>query len=509
MSWRFERYHRLESASPDSDIDRGFNAEIADPLYFIGRQWQMGEHQGEDAASPMEVIYKAEHFDIDPLVARPNLDPTITPPEVIVETEIDEWWTPGRRIHLGKEYTITEGLNISDINLSKFLIKEMPPPYSQFNLNAFDGIKLWKNDPTHAVFDDVPNLPAVDHWDTAELSYNAEFKAGGQKLKLKSHDGGHLDWYSVDADGPIPPPQEALNPIRILPSRMRYPGSPHPRWWQIEDHAVDIGGMAPERGNFATMLLIDLVMGHSDDWYTFPVITESGNVVRLSSVTVKDSFDDEWSVTPPNNWSMFDVKGLKPTSLLVWPTVTSPLNGNIIEDVDFGIDEDANVLWAIEKRINGHDLGTEMPVSEPAIMDAPIDGSLRQQYKYVPSEGLRKYWHPYVIQEVNDRRVFVQGRAADINGDVPVLFPEPQAVVLYDYSNFTEDPDDQAGNPVHQIEPYVVSPTGFSIQRRWKLVRNTNSEPLLWVERLRKPLKVPSASSLKFDALHRISETSE
>ena len=508
MSWRFEHYNRIESATPDSNIDRGFRAEVADPLYFLGRQWQLGEHQGEDAASPMEVVYSAEHFDIDPLEKRPLLDPTVTPPEVLVETEVNEWWTPGRRIELGKAYQIAEEIDLVDLAFNKYLLQDMVPPYNYFNTRAFDGMALWKDKPENTVFSDVPKLDDVNHWDTAELIYNATFKANGTDLELQRHSGGHLDWYSVDADGPIEALTVEPKEVRILPTRMNYPGAPNPRWWQIENHRVDIGGMAPDRGHFATMLLLDLVMGHSDDWYTFPVVTESGNVLRMNKVIVRDSFGEQWSVEPPKDWSMFQVRGLKETSLLIWPTVTSPLSGSIQEQVDFGIDEDANVMWAIEKIINGKEVATVIPRKETSAFDKPIDGSARNKYRYNATQGLRHNWHPYTIQEVDNRRVFVQGRAADLSSKQPQLFPEPQAKVLFDYENYADKPEDQL-KPVHQIEPSTVNPSGFSIQRKWKLVRNTNAEPMLWIERLRKPLQVPPTSSLKVDTFETILDTTE
>ena len=35
-----------------TDTDEGLRARVADPVWFITRQWQLGELQGEDAAFP-------------------------------------------------------------------------------------------------------------------------------------------------------------------------------------------------------------------------------------------------------------------------------------------------------------------------------------------------------------------------------------------------------------------------------------------------------------------------
>jgi hypothetical protein len=72
--------------------------------------------------------------------------------------------------------------------------------------------------------------------------------------------------------------------------------------------------------------------------------------VTLHTVIIRDSFGDEWKVTPPANWSLFAVTGLAETSLLFWPTVSTPLSGPVLEAVVLGIDEDSNLLWAVEQR---------------------------------------------------------------------------------------------------------------------------------------------------------------
>ena len=59
--------------------------------------------------------------------------------------------------------------------------------------------------------------------------------------------------------------------------RLQYPGSPLPRLWQIEDHAVDIGGFPPDRAHLATALLIELVSEHASDWFMAPVPAPYGH----------------------------------------------------------------------------------------------------------------------------------------------------------------------------------------------------------------------------------------
>ena len=48
-------WNRLEGRPRTTDFERSLRAEVRDPLWFLTRQWQFGEFQGEDAASPIDV----------------------------------------------------------------------------------------------------------------------------------------------------------------------------------------------------------------------------------------------------------------------------------------------------------------------------------------------------------------------------------------------------------------------------------------------------------------------
>jgi hypothetical protein len=48
-------WNRLEGRPRTAEFARAMRAEVRDALWFLTRQWQFGEFQGEDAASPVEV----------------------------------------------------------------------------------------------------------------------------------------------------------------------------------------------------------------------------------------------------------------------------------------------------------------------------------------------------------------------------------------------------------------------------------------------------------------------
>ncbi|MFC7529260.1 hypothetical protein [Actinoplanes sp. GCM10030250] len=497
---RYDVGRRLEPIRPVADLDRGFRAEIADPIWFLARQWQLAEHQGEDAASPVQVRHVTSHDPIDPLSGDPATDPSIVPAEAIIESEPDEWWTPGRRIRLG---LAAAPFVAEDPAL---LLAGLPVPYDRFDGTGLDGLTLYRGRAAlnlpDGFFDEVPGTAAADRWDPAELVYSATFTSATVTLRIPRHDGGDVDWYSVRADQPQPAPAEAPKPVTVLPARLKYPGAPHPRWWQIENAHVDVGGFPPDRSHLATMLLIDLVVSHADDWYSFPVQTHAGRLVTLREVVVRDAFDDETPVGTPDDWSLFRMSGSDPATLAVWPTVVAPLSSQPVDDVVLGVDEDANLLWAVEQRAAGKALAAPPP-AEPVLPPGPNGAVLASEpigYAYRPSTLLPRFWHPYEVRDLDNRRRFVQGRLADLEVRPPVLMPEPVSPLLY-------DPAASPEGPVHQVEPATVPVTGLRLQRQWVLGRRTDGLPVLWMQRRRLPLLGPPISGLRFDVAQQVPAT--
>ena len=514
MAQSTQRHRRLDPHPPYRDLAGGFRAEVHDPLYCLGMQYLLGEHQGSDASTPVEVRFDLDEIPVehsDPTV--PN--PAATPPEPVVEAEADDWWTPGRRIRLGRAFMArkeaaesggkTAGTPLPlptpgsgpggtpKMEDARYLATDLPHPYQHLNGHAWDGLSLFRDHPDDPLFSVVPSPRNTSGWRSDQLAYAADFEAKNAHLALRRHDGGAMDWYSVDADGPASS-RSRIRDTLVMPSRLRFPGSPAPRWWEIEDQRVDIGGYPPDRGHFATLLLIDLVMGIGDDWFTFPVQGRTGSVLRLTNVRIRDSFDDTWSVAPADDWSFFRVAGLDPCDLLLWPAVTTPLRGRLLEEVLMGVDEDANILWAVENRLEGCDLATAGDLADPPPPQTgePFQAGLTPEYRYRTQRGLREHWHPYLLEDRPGERILIQGRVANLEGEEPRLLPEARARLLQ------AEPTAPA---VHRLQPTAIPATGLRLLRRIKMVRDVNGNPVLWTERSRHPLAGVPATRLRFDAL--------
>lgn len=494
----FDVLLRLEPDPHQRDLSRGWAAELADPAWMLGRQWQMGEHQGEDASSPVAVEISSRATPIDAVAGQPSLDPATTPAQAIIESEPHDWWTPGRRVRIGR--LVADAAQAHGVALPKSAtITGLPVPYQALNGTDPDGLTLWRQRSTLGLDEawfgqpGPPREEPTDLWDPSELSYTADLPAGNTTLTITRHDGGDLDWYHADAVTPLSLPSQQAQ-TRITPGRLRYPSAPLPRWWQIEDAQVTIGGQPPDRAALATLVLIDLIVNHSDDWYTFVLPAQAGQIITLDNVTVIDSFGDPWALTSPEDWSLFATTGLDPASIVIWATARTPLAGPILDQVAIGIDEDANLAWAVEQIVAGQTLPTPDPSPQPSAVQA--DPDVQPTYSYLPMTPIPRYWHPYVIDDSTNSRRFVQGRAADLSGPTPALLPPP-------VSDLLTDPHAPAGGPVHQLQPATIPPDGLLVQRRAMLARTTTGQPVLWTQRRRDLLLSPPTRALRFDILQQ------
>lgn len=505
MAVNFQTYSRLEPVGGQRDFEAGFRAAVHDPVWFLARQWQMGEHQGENASSPVlaEYILRQEAI----ASPSPDFDPTKIPAEAIVESELDDWWTMGRRIRVGNHLAQHPAVQ----GRPEFQFNDPPPPYEAFR-GAFDGKALWdaRGDlhlPVDAFGDEVPPAESPQSWDSEQLLYQQmddnSFRTAHHRLQVKRHTGGRMDWHSVDGVTHAEPLQVLEGSNEVLPVGLQYPGAPNKRWWQIEDAAVDLGGYPPDSAHVPTAMLTNLIFSHSDDWFLFPVTAYAGHVATMLNLTITDGFNRKYTSTdykglqPPEHWMLFKTAGLPDESLVLWHVAELPLESGTIERVQFGIDEQSNLLWAVERVVDSREV-TSVSLDDAAnpklnAGSPPANTTKPREYVYVPGEGIAPYWHPYEIVELNDRRMLVLRGLTDLSRREPIPMPPPQAQVL------------KAGTPdtpkIHEVLPVAIPSNGIEIERRWMLARDTSGNPVLWIQRQRKPLRTPPARRLRFDVM--------
>src|SRR6185436_16375234 len=75
---------RLEPRARSGDMQSGLEARVHDPLWLLGRQWQLGEFQGEDAGSP---VWTRLHAEVTAVPAANPLQGQEMPLEAMVERD--------------------------------------------------------------------------------------------------------------------------------------------------------------------------------------------------------------------------------------------------------------------------------------------------------------------------------------------------------------------------------------------------------------------------------------
>ena len=141
----FDIVLRLEPDPHQRDLARGWAAELADPAWLLGRQWQMGEHQGEDASSPVAVEIRSRATPIGAVAGQAGLDPATVPAQAIIESEPQDWWTPGRRIRIGRLVAAAAAAQPHPVTLPESVtLTGLPVPYQDLNGTGPDGRALWQ-----------------------------------------------------------------------------------------------------------------------------------------------------------------------------------------------------------------------------------------------------------------------------------------------------------------------------------------------------------------------------
>ncbi len=102
---------RTEARGTSSSLEPGLAARIADPLWLLGRQWQLGELLGEDAGSPVDADLEAEtasivRFRRDGQTSGVGYDPAALPLDVMTADRIRSasGWTTRLRVDTGRAF---------------------------------------------------------------------------------------------------------------------------------------------------------------------------------------------------------------------------------------------------------------------------------------------------------------------------------------------------------------------------------------------------------------------
>ncbi|WP_027155706.1 hypothetical protein [Mesorhizobium sp. WSM2561] len=365
-------YNRLEGRPRTVDFTRSLRAEVRDALWFLTRQWQLGEFQGEDAASPIDArvatrLAPFERVSFAGMAAEPY-DET-TPLEVAVEREAFPWTLPARieaaeiflrRVPAGVRAAVATAARIQfPLDPDADWPRE-PDAHALYRLaasRAFDGAKMLEShtagmlaaDLGAAAADVEPAADAVAAWRQRvfgaaqpapprawipdRLSYDVRIStaatANGEQALLTAprYAEGRLDWYAFDAApagttlappaGAVLVPEPAIKPLSFVPTAASFPGMPSSRFWEMEDRRINFGSLNAKTTDHLLLIFAEMGLIYGNDWFVIPFEMPVNNLCEVLGLVVTDVFGDRTLVPPANGadenvwqrWSFFSVTG--------------------------------------------------------------------------------------------------------------------------------------------------------------------------------------------------------
>lgn len=542
-------YNRLESLPLSRDYSKSLQATVHDALWMLTRQWQWGEFEAEDAGSALKAKVLADYHKMayiragDSDFALSTAEPA--PLEMMVERE-SLTADLALRIESGKllkqiifEYSPHDyPVFLSYFNLA-LLETSAPLLYNQirkepFTEEIFDSIKTkaldgfaayilmnsWENTA------DVPpdlnagnaikiksdfilqfewlfgkpgnNMPIA--WENERLEY--QFSLSGQdvenstRLKVDQYYDGSLDWYSFDINKVGTGAIELLK--TFIPTSVTYEGMPKPRWWEMEDGAVNFGNINVKTTDLPTLLLIEFALIYGNDWLLIPYPMEVNTLCQIKGIMITDVFGyntfipamDASNSDPWKKWALFrhggDLSKTSIPSFYLAPTLLKSIENEPIESLSFLRDEMANLVWAFENIIPGA-LGVgqksyELAQREASEAPTPTINQDTPLYFKLGSD-VPFYQVPFLPVELkndpNHMRIRLQkGRMPQGNN--------PRGVIL---------------NEVNYVREEEVPRSGIRVNRKWQRTRWINGATFQWIGREKETGKGEGNSGLQFDFL--------
>lgn len=390
---RFALYLRIEPRCRRADFQQGIEARSADPLWYLARQWQMGEFQGEDNGSPIriEVDYHNQLINQIKYGDDPSIGLPISPPlESLVEQEpvVMNWRL---RIRIGQQFerfvrqVLQAQANAVIVTYRKqdyYPVEVLDPDSEDFinidkatrrylNLmagRAINGETLLDD----IIADDVTPLPnnlTIDNtlleqaFDMLEEWYNKLYVQPFNKnpawtphlmnyqfgltaadsadtqtstISVPDYRNGELDWYSCELRSSSNVPNDlAIKTQYFNPTRIEFAGKPNERWWAFEDNALDFGKMDVSTTDLVKTMLMEYAFVYADDWFLIPLAVPIGSLSRIRELRVHNVFGDNDSIryaTESNSdpLAVWDMYKLRGDSLPVIDTDPMQLASQIL-----------------------------------------------------------------------------------------------------------------------------------------------------------------------------------
>lgn len=367
---QYNNWLRIEPRSRTEDPAKGLEAQIADPLWLLTRQWQLGEFQAENGGSPVRSCVSYFSQEVNVLRAGDTKSPATSingvPLEAMVEAEPAEpsirdrvktgqlferllrksydgrvfeaeVWPVFRSASLLNKPTLEEERQLD--RASKILWNRMAGQVLD-GQRVVEGVnkgaqslpqplrgklravyQTWVQLRGPAKLTSKTNSPALWKAETLDYQFAIETKPSGKEasiaLEAPSYRLGELDWYTFSRESMVP---KTYNNPKVtqeifVPTKISVPGMPHSRWWDFEDSEVHFGQMEAGPADIGQLMFLQFGLVSSDDWFILPLAVPVNSATVITKLEVIDVFGFPTTIerahtpgrTPLERWSLFEL----------------------------------------------------------------------------------------------------------------------------------------------------------------------------------------------------------
>ncbi|HEY9063377.1 MAG TPA: hypothetical protein VIO33_00240 [Burkholderiaceae bacterium] len=409
---------------------------------------------------------------------------------------------------------------------------------------------------------------ASPYWQPQRLEYGFALGAQGAgmplRLRADEYADGRLDWYSYTLAGapndpPNPDQSVEMTPKRPpLPTTARYPGMPADRYWEFEDGRVNFGMMGAAKSDLARLAVLEYALVFGNDWFVLPLSLPSNALYRITGFTVRDNFGVTLAIPPALDARFYELDtsagapvARMPSALYLSPALDT-LEGPPLEHVMMMRDEMANLVWGIEKRVQGTsgepiDRKFESTrLSTTQVLRPPVDPAAAPAgsgplLHYTLQTPVAANWVPFLpvrkagatpanwaIQlqrgvvthyyQVTEDRMLDPRNAAyaafierlrnngfvETNAEQGPADNRLQGFMFHPRGNLLRlDPTQPVQQDFLRIEEEEVPRDGIELKRAFNYARDSKGRALLWIGRSKTTGRGEGASGLKFDVVSR------
>jgi hypothetical protein len=362
-------------------------------------------------------------------------------------------------------------------------------------------------------------------WHPQQLEYQFSLAAPDTPQQVVLRAGqyyqGSLDWYNFDEDlrgAPLSTDDpnatgsiEDNIAISFLPAAATFKGMPNPRFWEMEERQIDFGKLNAKTTDLLLLVFAEFGLIYGNDWCVIPYKMAVNTLCTIKGLVITDVFGDRTLIRaadegPDNDWqhwSMFNLSnkdhiGVYNRHFFLPATLTTSLESDPIEQVNFIRDEMANMVWGIEDiipdatgvGIDGNEAADKSGVTPPVITGSTA------AIRYVLGTTVPENWIPFLP-------IQMPGSVQDIHfqrATMPKLGSPPKDVVKAKGVLLTEEPSP------YYINEEEIPYAGTIVRRSYQRSRWYNGKTYCWIGRYRETGRGEGSSNLGFDQIGQVNK---